>query len=157
MSKRVLAIDPGPVQSALVEWDGERVVFAEIMPNGKLNEMLLEMSISENYQDVDLVIEQVVSYGMAVGAETFETVFWSGRFCESFGSLSVYRMPRQPVKLHLCHDSRAKDANVSQAIRDRFGAPGTKKNPGILYGIKSHLWSALALAVTFWDCPEKGG
>ena len=38
---------------------------------------------------------------------------------------------------------------------DLFGgkeaAVGTKKAPGPLHGVKSHLWSALALAVTHYD------
>jgi hypothetical protein len=63
----------------------------------------------------------------------------------------VSRIPRLKVKLHLCHDSRAKDANIRAALIDRFGKPGTKKNPGALYGVTRDLWSALAVAITFWD------
>jgi hypothetical protein len=44
---------------------------------------------------------------------------------------------------------RAKDSNIRQALIDRFGEPGTKKVPGLLYGIKKDEWSALALGV-FW-------
>lgn len=44
------------------------------------------------------------------------------------------RIPRLKVKVHLCHDSRAKDANIRQAILDRFGgkavAIGSKRQPG---------------------------
>ncbi|WP_230687708.1 hypothetical protein, partial [Streptococcus pneumoniae] len=50
------------------------------------------------------------------------------------------------VKIWLCGTMRAKDANIAQALRDKHGEVGTKKNPGKLYGIKSHLWSALAIA-----------
>ena len=97
------------------------------------------------------VIEQVTSYGMPVGAEVFETVFWSGRFAERFGADQVQRIPRLKVKLHICLDSHAKDANVRQALIDRFGKPGTKASPGVLYGISGDLWAAVALAVTWWD------
>jgi len=36
---------------------------------------------------------------------------------------------------------------VNQVLRDRFGEKGTKKNPGKLFGVHDHIWSALALAV----------
>jgi hypothetical protein len=29
--------------------------------------------------------------------------------------------------------------------------PGTKKNPGLLYGVSGDVWAALALGVTWWD------
>jgi hypothetical protein len=58
---------------------------------------------------------------------------------------------RRDVKLHLCHSPRAKDANVRQALIDRLGPQGTKKNPGPTYGMKSHLWAALAVGVYAMD------
>lgn len=64
-------------------------------------------------------------------------------------------MTRRAVKLHLCGSMRAKDGNIRQALVDRFGgqaqAVGTKKAPGPLFGLSSHRWSALAVAVTWWD------
>ncbi len=67
-------------------------------------------------------------------------------------------LKRFDVKLHLCGNARAKDTNIRQALIDRFGgiegkskAVGTKKAPGPLYGCKSHMWAALAVAVTWWD------
>jgi hypothetical protein len=93
---------------------------------------------------------------MAVGCfEVFETVYWSGRFAEAYGAARVDRVPRLKVKLHLCHDSRAKDGNIRQAILDRFGgkdqAIGRKAAPGPLYGIAGDVWAALALAIAWWD------
>jgi hypothetical protein len=61
-------------------------------------------------------------------------------------------LPRRVVKLALCGDSRAKDANIRQALIDRFGgsaAVGRKAAPGPLYGIHRDVWSALAIAVTY--------
>ena len=99
-----------------------------------------------------VAIEKVESYGMAVGAEVFDTVFWSGRFAEAASSATVVMLPRRVVKLTLCGDSRAKDANIRQALIDRFGgsaAIGRKAAPGPLYGISRDVWSALAIAVTY--------
>ena len=53
---------------------------------------------------------------------------------------------RRDVKMWLCGTPRAKDPNIAQALRDKYGDPGTKKNPGKIYGVKSHLWAALAVA-----------
>mgnify|MGYP003337027969 CR=1 FL=1 len=118
-----------------------------------------------------LVIEQIASMGMAVGAETFETVYWSGKFSEAFFAVSgreADRIPRVPIKVHLCGTAKAKDANVRQALIDRFGgssalqkakaAKGKKgvivepaREAGPLAGIFSHCWSALAVAVVYID------
>jgi hypothetical protein len=110
-------------------------------------------------------IEQIASYGMAVGAEVFETVYWSGRFAQAFGPERVDRIKRLEVKMHLCHDSKAKDANIRAALIDRFGGPASIRGPqkakskrgipeapaGSLYGISKDTWSALAVALTWWD------
>ena len=40
---------------------------------------------------------------------------------------------------------------IKRKIDTLFGEKGTKANPGKLYGVKSHIWSALALAVTYAD------
>jgi hypothetical protein len=85
----------------------------------------------------------------------FETVFWIGRFCQAWRGEYV-RIHRREVKLHLCNSARAKDANVRQALIDRFGpgkdrAIGKKASKGPLYGFKSDLWAALGVAVTVGD------
>jgi hypothetical protein len=149
-SAALLAIDPGPEKSALIRWLAPRISFARYAENSEI------LALLRSWRDGTdpLAIEQVASYGMPVGAEVFETVYWSGRFAEAYGADRVRRIPRLKVKLHLCHDSRAKDANIRQALIDRFGKPGTKKEPGVLYGIKGDLWAALALAVTAAETPQ---
>jgi len=99
-----------------------------------------------------LAIEMIASYGMAVGRDVFETCVWIGRFVEAWRWPAEPRLIyRRDVKLHLCGSSRAKDANVRQALIDLYGGPsaiGKKASKGPLYGVKSHAWSALAVAVT---------
>jgi hypothetical protein len=75
-----------------------------------------------------------------------------GRFAEAAHRVPVVILPRRAVMLALCGDSRAKDANIRQALIDRFGGPaavGRKAAPGPLYGIARDVWSALAIAVTY--------
>ena len=157
-SVNVLAIDPGPEQSAwlIVNEAGVLCSFG-IVPNQQVLERLETWASPGEARQPEVVIEMIASYGMAVGTSVFETCVWIGRFeqhAANYGAL-VTRLPRLAVKMHLCHTARAKDSNVRQALVDRFGDPGTKKNPGKLYGIKSHLWPALALAVTYLDMMKK--
>ncbi len=147
----VLGLDPGPEQSALVLWDGVKIANAWYALNDEIAQRIQWSPYSDFDGRSPLVIEKVASFGMPVGAEVFETVFWSGRFAERYGIEHVHRITRGEVKMHLCHSMRAKDSNIRTALIDRFGKPGTKKNPGLLYGISGDLWSALAVAVTWFD------
>lgn len=150
--KRIIAIDPGTTQSAVVVYAPEalRVEAAFINDNEQIRTYLYA---ADTWADL-LAIEMIASYGMAVGKEVFETCLWIGRFVEAW---SMSREPsrlvyRRDVKLHLCGTARAKDPNVRQALLDRWGgrenAMGKKKAPGPLFGLKTHLWPALAVAVT---------
>ena len=137
----ILAIDPGTTQSGWCEFDG-RVLNSGVLHNAHL------LAAVEVYKSCDLAIEMVASYGMPVGREVFETVRWIGRFQQAFyDPEKVQLIYRREVKLHLCGSMKAKDANVWQALIDKLGPVGTKKNPGPLYGVKSHARSAVAVAV----------
>jgi hypothetical protein len=46
---------------------------------------------------------------------------------------------------------KAKDGNIRQALIDRFGPVGTKKNPGWFYGFSGDVWQAYAVGVTYAD------
>lgn len=144
---RLLAIDPGPEKSAWLLFD-----------NGKPDAWGIDLNSNVPIATGNhLAIEMVQSFGMAVGAEVFETVFWVGRFVEAYqqnfrGFTRVYR---KDVKLHLCGSMRAKDANIRQALIDKYGgkdaAIGCKAKPGPLWGIKADLWSALAIGITWLE------
>ena len=150
----VLAIDPGNIESAYVLMNNSY----EIFQFGKIgNENMFEI-IEETMPDI-VVIEMVASYGMAVGATVFETVFWIGRFYEAStrewsGCDRVYR---KDVKMNLCGQTRAKDSNIRQALIDRFAkhdfknGKGTKGNPDWFYGFKADIWQAYAVGVTYID------
>jgi hypothetical protein len=63
----------------------------------------------------------------------------------------IVRVYRQEVKLHHCKTTKAKDSNIRQALIDRFGAPGVKKEPGHTYGLSKDMWSAFAIGVYTLD------
>lgn len=81
-----------------------------------------------------LVIEMIASYGMAVGQTVFETCVWIGRFVEiaSFNNIKFEYIYRKDEKMNLCYSMKAKDSNIRQALIDRFGPVGTKKNPRLV-------------------------
>lgn len=148
----VIAIDPGPTHSAFaILWT---------FPNGQMkfgdrgkerNEDLRGRLFNAPDFFAHVVIEMIASYGMPVGAEVFETCVWIGRFVELAGDDIVLRIARLEVKQHLCHDSRAKDANIRAALIDRFGGKAAIRKGGALYKVSGDQWAALALAVTYWD------
>jgi len=144
----ILSVDPGPEKSAYVIWDGKKILDKNIIPN----EFLLKKiySSKERY----FIIEMVASYGMPVGKDIFETVYWIGRFCEAWEKAfrkRHIRIYRKDIKLYFCNSIRAKDSNIRQVLIDRFGKKGTKKNPGVTYGLSGDLWQAFALAVFCFD------
>lgn len=139
--KYYLGIDPGPLESCGVLFDGESVV--EVV-NMRTRE--LAFWINDSSARMEVACEMVSSYGMAVGAEVFQTVAQIGILVGLVPDIRL--IPRGDVKLHLCHSMRAKDANVRQALLDLLGPVGTKKNPGPCYGVSKHAWAALAVAVT---------
>lgn len=157
ISTEILALDPGCIETQfLVLTEGGSVYAHGHYPN----EQVLERMVPFLQCRFRVCIEGVQGMGMIVGQEVFDTALWVGRFyqaCVHVGTTPkiVYR---RAVKLHICGDSRAKDPNIRQALIDRYGgreaAIGKKSKPGPLYGISSHAWSALALAITFRETCE---
>ncbi|MGZ4519740.1 MAG: hypothetical protein ACXVXW_04895 [Mycobacteriaceae bacterium] len=151
---RILAIDPGNTESAyaLIDAETRRPILFGKDDNHEIRGILM-MGLPA--ADIG-AIEMIRSYGMAVGAEVFETCVWIGRFIEASGC-ALAPIYRGDVKLHHCHSSRAKDTNIRQALVDRFapGQPnhgkGTKADPGWFHGFRADVWAAYALAVLVAD------
>ncbi|WGM21848.1 hypothetical protein QEH68_06655 [Paenarthrobacter sp. OM7] len=158
----LLAIDPGNTHSgfALIEPGTCRPIKVGKIPNVEVLDLIRVTSYDH------LSIEMIASYGMAVGKEVFDTCVWIGRFIQHHSNrvadLADYELVyRREVKLHHCNSTSAKDANIIQALIDRFacGEPnrgkGTKANPGWFYGFASDIWQAYALAVLTSDTRER--
>jgi len=159
--KKILAIDPGNAESA----------YALLFPDysisngmaGKYSNGLMLKTINDfgeiHGADLTVVIEMVASYGMTVGKEVFDTCVWIGRFTQAAvaAGCPVHYIYRMEEKQHICHDSRAKDSNIRQALIDRFAkhdfknGKGTKKNPDFFYGFSKDMWAAYAVGVTWLD------
>jgi hypothetical protein len=146
----LLSIDPGTDKSGWVILEDGRVSSSDVSPNTGVLELVSRWKEG-------LAIEMIAGMGMAVGQTTFDTCVWIGRFQQAyFQPDAVQFVYRRDVKLHLCGNSNAKDPNIRQALLDMFPRTGggktpqvgTKTMPGPLYGVSSHAWSALAVAVT---------
>lgn len=143
-----IGIDPGSTESALVEWDGKRITCMAIEDNVRTLHRLSRLTPGP-----EVAIEQVRGYGITAGNELFDTCIWTGRFQQQLiGSGFICSLvPRKTVVTHLCDHSKAGDKEIRQALIDRIGPQGSKKEPGPTYGMAGHLWAALAVAVYAYD------
>jgi hypothetical protein len=159
----ILAIDPGDTHSAYAEIEEGTCRPLEV---GKVwNDELLKrvrlpaVRVPDRVDDL-IAIEMISSYGMPVGREVFDTCVWIGRFIEA-ASVWPQLVSRKDVALHHCHNSRAGDANVAQALIDRFTpgernrGKGTKADPGWFHGFHHDVWQAYALAVYVADAAPR--
>ena len=162
----ILAIDPGNTQSGyvVVEHDGEEI--RRVLKVGKEPNRIVLDVIKSTPTGYDLAIEMIAGMGMAVGAETFDTCYWIGRFwqyaIDNSKEADQTKIYRREEKLDLCGSLSAKDANIRQALVDRYApgqtnfGKGTKKDPGFFYGFSADMWAAMAVAVTYFDKYIKG-
>lgn len=157
----LIAIDPGTTQSGWVSVETGNGL-PKILAAGVDDNRVLLNYLRQRAKEDELVIEMVKSYGASVGDTTFEMVVWIGRFEEVFDQSGrpVRRIPRATVRTKLCGTARAKPPETWQAVLDLYGgeekAKGCKARPGPLYGITSHMRSALELAIAadkkdFWE------
>lgn len=146
-----LALDPGTTQTGWCLLNDTAVDGSGVAANDDILRLLAHCPAA----DV-LAVEMIASYGMAVGREVFETCVWIGRFQQAWRDPGAVQLVyRKDVKMHLCGTPRAKDPNVRQALIDLYPATGggktpqigTKGRPGPLYGVSSHAWPALGVAV----------
>lgn len=151
IASSLLAIDPGPSESAYVAWGMD----GNIASHDKVeNTTMLEICRA---CESPAVLEMIASYGKPVGQEIFETCVWIGRFIESLKWPS--RRFRKNVTNHLCGNSHSvKDGVIRQRMIDLYSngkgksiAIGLKKTPGPLYGFREDEWQALALGITFGE------
>lgn len=125
----ILAIDPGNTYSgvALIDAGTRKPIVVSKSDNEDLLASLLRIPGGELGGPTLVAIEMIASYGMAVGRDVFDTCVWIGRFKQAAISsphgADVQLIYRKDVKMHHCLTSTAKDANIIQALVDRF-APG---------------------------------
>lgn len=154
----ILSVDPGNERSAyaLLDCDLKPIQFG-IVDNYQLLDIIEKLVYEHTFEqtkNIYVAIEMIASYGMAVGKTVFDTCVWIGRFVQQIkmiGNIHIEFIYRKDEKMNLCRSMKANDSNIRQALIDRFGVVGTKKNPGWFYGFKKDIWAAFAVGVTYHD------
>lgn len=145
----ILSIDVGTTETGFCLIDKD--TYKPIRFGKVSNEELLNIVKNEDY-DI-LIYEEFQSYGMPIGISTITSITWNGRYIQSALDKNkiVDYIYRKEEKMDLCGSMKAKDSNIRQALIDRFGEVGTKKNKGFFYGFKKDIWSAFAVGCTYLD------
>jgi Holliday junction resolvasome RuvABC endonuclease subunit len=150
----VLGIDPGPTQS------GWAILGTAPSVNGYT---VHDSGVDDNHDlltwvkhgqrcDILAIETMLVNYGSKVGPSVMDTMRWAGKFEQHWldqgrDADSVRLISRQDVKVALRCAITAGNGDVRQALIELIGEPGRKKAPGPTYGVTSHAWQALAVAV----------
>lgn len=149
----IVAVDPGSESSGWVLYEPggtPRVVLSRAdEPNASVLSMLRALRASGG---ADLfAVETFQPRGQPLYSQLVTTAIWTGRFIEAWGGADFVCVPREQAKRVLLGTTKGSDGNVRAALIDMHGgvavAVGSKKAPGVLYGVKSHAWAALAVAV----------
>lgn len=138
---KIIGIDPGNKETAFVVIEDGKII-EHFYGLNHLALMALEEFCLTN--EADIYCEMIASYGMPVGKTVFDTCVFIGRIMEALPDVKL--ITRNTVKNAICHSSKAKDANIRQALIDIYGEQGTKKNQGATFGISGDKWAALAVA-----------
>jgi hypothetical protein len=153
----IMAIDPGPIESAWVTMQDSRLLDHAKNYNDAILGRLRLLRVQHSPVD-RLVIEMIQSYGsgMAVGKSTFDTCVWIGRFMEAWGAERTDLVYRPTVKTHICGNPKAKDSNVRMSLLDRYGGVEAIRKGGPLYKVTADQFSALAVAI-YWQETHNAG
>jgi hypothetical protein len=137
----VIGIDPGTRDSAYVMWDGSKILQKSILAN----EVLLRDVRAEFFGPPGMVyvVEGMQYFGKAVGKDVFQTCYFIGRIMEATPH-PVELVYRKDIKLWLTGTVKSRDKDIRAALIDMLGKDVT-------HGVSSHLWSALAVAVFYYE------
>ncbi len=149
----IVGIDPGPEKCGFCVYDTETQAVIEAKKDLPVVEVLTGIDIYASQADL-VGIERVQSYGIS-GSTLLRTSEVVGRLwqCSESLRLPTVLLYRREVLRGLDVTGKGnRDSLVRERLIEMHGgtrklAQGTKKEPGPLYGVASHAWSALAVAV----------
>jgi len=130
-------VHPGKVPEVLGHVD---------LPNEELLEWIFEV-------EADLIVFECMLSNGGASQEVIDTAYWNGRFwtAADFTEKAVAGLTRRNVCKLLFANGKGNDKDVRQYCIEAYGfkegkdATGTKKKPGVLFGISNHKWQALGV------------
>lgn len=147
----IVAIDPGEKKSGYVIVNNSQLIESGVFLNNRLIERLSIMS------EPDILgIEAMSSYGRRVGENVFNTCIWIGRFQQTwYDPESVHLIKRKTVVNNITGNPKSGDSQVRRSLLrlyeptggGKIPEVGIRKQPGPLFGISTHAWQALAVAL----------
>jgi len=150
-----VAIDLGPAQSALALWclTHDHLKYHEYSDNDDIGAAISLAPFRPDGRPRIIVIEDFVAQGQPFSKIVRDSCVWLGRFMQlGFDmGLPVELASYATISKHLTGNPHSKDAQLRAVLNDRYGGKGTKKQPGGLYGVKDHLWNAVAVAAWYVD------
>jgi len=153
MSGLYIGIDSGTTQSGYIVLENGlgkiKIKESGIVSNDEIFRLFEKYAIDKAV----ICLEQINPMGMRIGRSTIDTIFWIGRFFDraKTSGCEPVLIERQIVKKTLCPKMpKVNDSKIRSALIKIYGEPGIKKNPGFTYGIKSHIWQALACVTTYF-------
>jgi len=116
------------------------------LPNDELLEWIFDV-------EADLIVFECMLSNGGASQEVIDTAYWNGRFwtAAAFTEKAVTGLTRRSVRKLLFNKDKGGDKEVRQYCVEAYGfkegkdATGTKKKPGILFGISNHKWQALGV------------
>lgn len=156
---KILAIDPGPKESAWVLMQDLEIHSC----NKELNESIIKALWHDTWGQDIIALEYVVAYGRS-GREVSDTAFESGRLVQSASS-SYKGITRSKVRGHLCGRGGS-DSKIITTLIERFCHDIYQKwvnkqlsrqkminaaRDEYFKEFTADIWQAYALGVTYYD------
>lgn len=156
---KILAIDPGPQESAWVLMQDLKIHSC----NKESNEAIRKALDFDEWEQTILAMEYAVAYGRS-GRDVSDTAFESGRMVEAAKSCYL-GITRSKVRGHLC-GRYGSDAKIIEKLIERFCHDIYQKwvdkqltrqkminaaREKYFHEFKADIWQAYALGVTYFD------
>lgn len=147
--KKVIGIDPGTKKSGVACYDEatRRVLWSDgELPNERVLDFIKLNAANPEYEFALERIEALYGRGGVVGMETVKTIQFCGVIIGRCYPRTVRCLSPAEVRQAVCGTAKSSDSGVTQALIDKVGPKGTKKNPGPTFGVSKHAWRGLAVA-----------
>ena len=168
-----------PIEFGFMEAD-EMLYYVENLPNSYDAHLAIEgienlgMTVGKTVFDTCMLVGRLLERGYLAGRlneETFynedEDIYGDWHYISWTDGGNDYKdiklIYRKQEKMNLCGTMRSKDKDIRQALVERFapntpnGGKGSKGDQGWFYGFRADIWSAYAVAITYYDLYLKGG